>query len=256
MGAWGPDILEDDFACDVHGDFMDAYDSGEDFHAIRTKLENANAKAISDSDDGPVFWLALAYSQWECGVLDQDIRAKVDEIIQRGYGLALWSEGTAPVLEGRRAALKKFSELLKNENSAPRKRQVRQAYPPVFAPGDCLAIKLPKGGFGAALVLATNHTQREYGKDLIGLLAYRNKTVPPLQVFESRKWLMSKKPSNWFGKKQAIWVFSRTFAECAASVEKIGSIKLRWTDSKTSKTSCPRWLSIMVHIEKGLPTLE
>ena len=58
MGAWSTEILGDDFASDIYGEFMDAFDGGRDPATIRQQLENANTRAINDPDDGPVFWLA------------------------------------------------------------------------------------------------------------------------------------------------------------------------------------------------------
>jgi hypothetical protein len=43
------------------------------------------------------------------------------------------------------------------------------------------------GQYGAALVLATDHSNVEYGKDLVGVLDYLSTSKPTLDVVEGRK---------------------------------------------------------------------
>ena len=82
MGIWGPEILSDDLAADVHSDFLARYDAGETVAAITRALHRTYAEPRSDLDEGPVFWLALAQAQWECGALDPAVLAEVEDMSQ------------------------------------------------------------------------------------------------------------------------------------------------------------------------------
>ena len=79
MGTWGVGLLSDDTAVDVYGEYMDKYNDGVDHAAIREVLEEDFADYLEDDDDGPVFWIALALAQWECGVLAPDVQERVSE---------------------------------------------------------------------------------------------------------------------------------------------------------------------------------
>jgi hypothetical protein len=247
-GAWDTKILGDVFADDVHGDFMEAYDGGKDLKLIRQELEQANAKTIADTDDGPIFWLALAHSQWECGALESDVRLKVEEIVQRGLGLERWAEGTAPHLHARQLVLRDFLTCIQTPPTSVRRRTPRKTNPPIFAPGVCLSVQLSNGEFGAAVVLGAKHERKEFGMNLVGILSYRSKDKPVLSVFKSRKWLKTKR-SGRFRRKELIWLFAQGFADSAKLFEDVGTVKLRWFDPRNSKISAPRWSIVSVIIQ-------
>ncbi len=250
MGAWSTKILGDDFACDVHGEFMEGYDNGKDLKLIRRELEHANAEAIADTDDGPIFWLALAQAQWECGALESDVRQKVEEIVVKGLGLDRWAEGTASHLHERKEVLRDFLARLQTPPSPLRRRTPSKENPPIFAPGVCLSVQLPNGEFGAAIVLGAKHEHKEFGMNLVGLLAYCSKDKPALSVFESRKWLKTKRRGRLF-RKEIIWLFAQGFAESAQLFENTGTVKPRWLDPRNSKTSAPKWSIVPVIIQRA-----
>lgn len=251
MGAWSTEILGDDFACDVHGEFMEAYDGGKDLKQIRLELEQVHAAAIADTDDGPIFWLALAQAQWECGALDSDVRQEIEEIVQKGLGLDRWAEGAAPHLQERKKVLQDFLASIQTPLKSVRKRTPRKENPPIFAPGVCLSVQLPNGEFGAAIVLRAKHEHKEFGMNLVGLLDYCSKDKPALNVFESRKWLRTKRHGK-FDRKELIWLFAQGFAESARLFENIGSVKLRWLDPRDSKVSAPKWSIVPTIIHRAL----
>lgn len=252
MGTWSASILGGDVACDVHSEFMESYDNGKDLKLIRRELEQGNARLITDPDNGPDFWLALAQAQWECGVLESDVRGKVKEIVEQGLGLAPWAEGTAPDLQERRKVLRDFWTCIQTPPTAVCERTARKEHPPIFAPGVCLSVQLPNGDFGAAIVLGANHEHREFGMNLVGLLAYRSEDKPALSVFESRRWL---KTVRWgrFRKKELLWLFAHGFAASAQLFEHVATVKLRWLDPKNSKSSAPQWSIVPTIISQAIP---
>ena len=75
---------------------------------------------------------------------------------------------------------------------------------PKFRPGDCLSIRLGNGQYAAAVVLAADHSNVEYGKNLIGVLDYLSADKPTMDVFRKRKWLV-RTHHNWNGQMDLAW---------------------------------------------------
>ena len=63
MGAWGTALFSDDTACDVRDSYLDLVGNGPTGpEATKTLLREWSA-SLSDPDESPVFWLALAATQ-------------------------------------------------------------------------------------------------------------------------------------------------------------------------------------------------
>jgi hypothetical protein len=91
MGAWGTGIFEDDVAADVRGAWEDAVASGWSVSdATATLIDGLGADFISDDDDGPVFWIALAALQLEAAEVTPDVAAQAVEAIPAN--LSRWRE--------------------------------------------------------------------------------------------------------------------------------------------------------------------
>jgi len=69
-------------------------------------------------------------------------------------------------LSRRTAVLKRFLGKVENPNPRPKKTPRITVRAPKFQPGDCLSILLSNGQFGAALVLAVDNSNAEYGMDM------------------------------------------------------------------------------------------
>ena len=64
----------------------------------------------------------------------------------------------------------------------------RGARPPRFGAGQCLSTHRFNGNYGAAIVLAADHSTLEQVRNLVGLLDYSSHTGPTLEVFVDRRW--------------------------------------------------------------------
>ena len=250
MGTWSTTILGDDFASDVYGEFIEAYNDGTELKAIRVRLEQQNKSELNDPDEGPVFWLALAKAQWDCGSLDSDVLAKIGEITSQGLGLDRWREGTAPSLEKRKKTLSEFYAKLQTQNPKPKKRKPPKLIPAVFEAGDCLALSLPSGDYGAALVLAVDNSHKTQGMNLVGILRYRSVEKPGPEIFDSHNWLCVT-AGVWKNQPQIQWCLASVFEKRKQPVEKLFSRPIGWLDPKESKRHCG-WDFLWATVERHL----
>lgn len=187
MGTWSESILADDDAQDVVHHYRRLYNQGMEHTAVRQALEQGWAEAIADSDEGPIFWFAVAAAQWEFGALDADLLERIREIVEQGRGLDRWREGGPHLLAKREQVMREFLHEVSQRNPRPKKRKVEKRHPPIYLPGACLAAELGDGTFGAVLVLATDDRHETEGFDIVALLEWRSADKPPLPTFHQRQ---------------------------------------------------------------------
>ena len=245
MGAWGPAILSDDLAADVHADYLARYDEGAAPEAIANELREAYAEERGDPDEGPVFWLALARAQWECGALDPAVLVEVEDIVASGRGLDRWREAGPKQLSKRERALETFLSQIRTSKEKPRKRRPRRLRDAVYVAGDCLALRLNDGAYGAAIVLAARRS--EEGANLIGVLHFRAASPPGAVVFERREWLR-KTHHAWKGQPSIYWVFAQGHRSHASALSVVGTTEVREEDPSAAE-SYTSWGTLFTDVE-------
>ncbi|MDR1849641.1 MAG: hypothetical protein LBQ75_06355 [Zoogloeaceae bacterium] len=109
MGTSSTALFADDVACDVRDEFIESLSTGATPVDVTQSLIQSWDNAIQDADDGPVFWLALAATQWKYGCLDDNVQTHAIEIIDSGVDLKRWAGSSAArrqaVLSSLRAKL-------------------------------------------------------------------------------------------------------------------------------------------------------
>jgi len=174
--------------------------------------------------------------QWTYGQLHPKVLARVQEDFRRGRGLDLWKEEPANVLQERRNVVTRFLRKIEQPNPRPKTPPRVIVKPPKFEEGDCLAIALSRGQFGAALVLAADHTNPEYGKNLIGVLDYLEKDEPALEIFHERMWLRLTHHQHK-GEKAVAWYGAEGFQAARGRLRVVGRVPVRRSDPKQSRES-------------------
>ena len=89
MGTWGTTLYANDSTCDVRDTyigFLEDQLSGQE--AYEKTLEKCH-EYIGDQDE-PLFWFALAESQWRVGRLLPEVRRKALEWIEKDGCMELW----------------------------------------------------------------------------------------------------------------------------------------------------------------------
>lgn len=119
MGAWGTSIFSDDFACDVRDEYRSLLESGaSDAKAFKDVVAEFREDS-KDYDDGPIFWLALAATQWKLGRLDDKVKTKALKLIESGIALKRWlerSEGKSAT--ARQTVLEKLATQIRSTQPA------------------------------------------------------------------------------------------------------------------------------------------
>lgn len=76
MGIWGFELYQNDISLDVKDEFEELYNTGNTVQDITDKLMEDYKSVMGDIDEEPLFWLALADTQWNLGVLLPCVKEK------------------------------------------------------------------------------------------------------------------------------------------------------------------------------------
>lgn len=235
MGSWGTGIEDDDLVADVLGVFDDRLKSGDSVSLATENVLAQFSESLKDSDEEPIVWIAIAKAQWAYGELAPLVLDRVRAFITAGMGLDRWKEAGDSELQKRKLKLNRFLEKIEQDNPKPKRRPKLIIRKPIFQPGTCLAIKLSNNEYGAAIVLAADHSRPEYGKNLIATLDYLSQDPPDLSFFENRKWLKLSH-HKWDGSYDINWYHTLGFRKVRSRILVVGKIPLRLMDPRQAKT--------------------
>jgi len=91
MGTWGSTLYANDSTSDVRDSYIkylrDGISSTEAYEKILEEF-----REYIEEDEEPLFWLALAETQWKTGRLLPEVKEKALEWIDKCGGLELWEE--------------------------------------------------------------------------------------------------------------------------------------------------------------------
>jgi hypothetical protein len=249
MGTWGDSIFADDDAQDIYHHYRQLYNQGQTHDEVLRQMEQDWAETLADSDDGPIFWFAVARAQWEFGELTPDVLRRVEEIAEQGLGLDRWREGGPRMLAKCEKAVREFRDKLRTSNPKPKKQKIAKRYPPIYQPGDCLALELCDGSWGAALVLATDDRHATEGRDYVAALEWHASEEPPLDFFHQRLWLGSSSPQ--FVRPSTIMCFARFHSKMKQRIRRLGQVPLKQGDPKYNGTGrAGGWDNLISEVER------
>ncbi len=124
--------------------------------------------------------------------LDEEVLRRVEEIVDQGLGLDRWREGGPRMLSKREKVVREFLDQIRKPNPKPIKWKVDKRHPPIYLPGDCLAVELGDGSFAAVLVMACDDRHVTEGFDIVALLEWHSTEMPGLKVFEKGRLIRPK----------------------------------------------------------------
>jgi len=145
MGAWGSSLYANDTTCDVRDMYMSLLEG--QLQSNQDAYENILEKCsdyIEDPHEAPLFWFALADTQWKVGRLMPEVKAKAIEWINKEGGIELWEESQGGS-SGWKKTLKKLR--VKLEAEQPKEKRFRKKNIPHQNPwglNDVYAYKIHK----------------------------------------------------------------------------------------------------------------
>ena len=123
MGAWGTGLYQDDDTCDIKEEYLTYLRIGMSNEEALEELIECNEELIEDEEIGPLFWLALADTQWKYGRLTAEVKEKALEVINSGKDLERWEEDKK-LYAKRKKVLEELRERLNTKQ--PEEKKVRK----------------------------------------------------------------------------------------------------------------------------------
>jgi hypothetical protein len=176
MGVWGTAVFSDDTACDVRDSYIELVGDSLSGPEATKRLLSEWSQSLEDPDEAPVFWLALASTQWKCGRLEPHVLQQALNVIDGGSDLARWDAGSRDHKK-RKAVLEKLRAQLISPHP-PEKRIPRRFRDwNSWAVGDLIAYRLLSGRFIIWRVIG-HHTDRGGTSPVCELLDWVGADVP------------------------------------------------------------------------------
>ncbi len=121
MGFWSSALYGNDTTCDVRDSYKKNLEN-QMTDSEATQSIKAKSHDLINTDEEPLFWYALADSQWRYGRLTDDVKSQAIEWLNRQGGLDLWSESSA-----KGAGWLKTMETLRTRlmSPMPKRKEVR-----------------------------------------------------------------------------------------------------------------------------------
>lgn len=142
MGAWGTGLYQDDVAEDIKTDYINFLKEGKTNQETYDKLIADNQMIINDFEDGPVFWFALADTQWKLGRLMPYVKEQALKHLDEGTDLLKWEEWGKPFLKRRIKVLDDLKNRLMSAMPAEKKVPLFKYYKCNWNIGDAYAYRL------------------------------------------------------------------------------------------------------------------
>ncbi len=124
MGFWGTKLYQNDTTCDVRDTYMECLRekqmSNEDAYSF--VLEEYND--CMGTDEEPLFWYALADTQWKVGRLSDDVREKARSLILADASLDLFEKEDPKMLSKWKETLSALAEKL--DSPQPKEKKLRK----------------------------------------------------------------------------------------------------------------------------------
>lgn len=143
MGAWGPKLYQDDVAVDVSSSYKEKLKRGKTNEEATQEIIEEYSDFINDDDDGPIFWFALADTQWSLGRLLPEVKDEALRILESGGDIQRWiDDGELKGAEIRKKSLEELKNKL-NEPQPPEKKISKyRIYKCEWKLGDVFAYRL------------------------------------------------------------------------------------------------------------------
>ena len=174
MGAWGTGIFADDNAADLRDDYRKLISEGILGQQATDKLI-AQWNPQKDPDIEPVFWLALALTQWSCGRLEERVKQEALRVIRDGSAMRPWVGG--PDERKRHIVLETARQKLESPQPPETKIKTRALATCDWERGDLITFRLLSGDY-VVLRMLDQHVDQGGAYPECELLDWRGPEIP------------------------------------------------------------------------------
>jgi len=142
MGAWGTKLYQDDLAEEVRDYYKEQLHRGKRGEEITQELLVQYQSSISDPDDAPIFWFALADTQWNLGRLESYVKEQALYYINDGSDLKRWEDAGTSYIKSRTKIIAELKEKLLSKQPDEKKVSQYKLYHCDWKIGDVYAYQL------------------------------------------------------------------------------------------------------------------
>ena len=158
MGAWGTSLYANDSASDIRGDYVDKLRRGKTNEEATKELIDANCDIMGDTEEEPLFWFALADTQWNYGRLLPEVKDKALFYLSQDKELERWKESGQKQLNAWKKTLERLKEKLDSPQPPAKKVSKYRFYRCKWNLGDVFAYRFTgsyskEKGFGGKYVV-------------------------------------------------------------------------------------------------------
>lgn len=188
MGAWGTSLYANDSACDIRSDYVDGLKRGKSNEEITEYLIRQNQDIMGNEEEEPLFWFALADTQWNYGRLMPKVKEKALSFLDMDRESERWKEAGEKKIEAWRTTLDALEKKLNSPIPAEKKVSKYRFHQCPWNLGDVFAYQFSseyskeKGFYGNYVVF------RKVSEDT----DWPGNIVPVVQVY---KWIGTSIPS-------------------------------------------------------------
>lgn len=112
MGAWGTSLYANDTSCDIREEYVDKLKRGKTNEEATQELIEQNREIEGDVEEEPLFWFALADTQWNYGRLLPSVKERAMFFLERSEELDRWRDAGEKKLNAWIQTLTKLKEKL------------------------------------------------------------------------------------------------------------------------------------------------
>lgn len=142
MGIWGFQLYQNDTSQDVKNEFEALFNDGKTAQEITSKLIKDYKSIMGDLDEEPMFWFALADTQWNLGVLLPIVKEKALHWIDKGCGVCHYKAMEKSIYTEWRKTLGNLKDKLLSPQPSMKKLTKKRIYKCQWKSGDVFAYEL------------------------------------------------------------------------------------------------------------------
>lgn len=154
MGAWGTSLYANDTTCDIQNEYIDKLKRGKSNEEATKELIEDNLDIMGDAEEEPLFWFALADTQWDYGRLILEVKEKALFFLERDEELERWRDSGEKELNEWQQTLNTLRKKLLSPNPPEKKISKYRLYQCQWKLGDVFAYRfssdysIEKGFYG------------------------------------------------------------------------------------------------------------